>query len=111
MNDSKPKHTPGPWIAVGALGAMRGPYLPWYIKAPHLGLDCYIAEMKAPHKQNEKANARLIAASPELFEIVSTIYNLANLQALLETKYSKSLVNDIMKTMQEALDKVEGDGT
>lgn len=53
-------------------------------------------------------DAALIAAAPELLEVVATIYTLANLQPLLETKYSKALVNDIMRQLQVALDKAKG---
>lgn len=57
---------------------------------------------------NAVANAELIAAAPELLEALAAIYALANLQPLLETKYSKALVHDLMRQMQIAIDKARG---
>jgi len=54
------------------------------------------------------ANAQLIETAPQMLDCLKMIYSLANLQALLETKYSRALCNDIMKQMQLAIDKAEG---
>lgn len=61
------KHTPGPWFVNG----------PWLIQAdtPH-ELPRYVAEIKKPHgvSTNEReANARLIAAAPELLAALEGI--------------------------------------
>lgn len=53
--------------------------------------------------------AHLIAAAPEMFECIATIYNLSDLQPLLEAKYSKALVNDLMKMMDNAIKKARGE--
>lgn len=82
------KHAPGPWIVVQETG----------VKTLNHVIHC----------ENAK-QAQLIASAPELLEAVATIYSLANLQTLLETKYSKALVNDLMKQMQIALDKARGE--
>lgn len=96
---SKPKHTSGPWYTGQTVGLRR-----------------YVLD----DKQNKIAkiesfgnagyvHGELIAAAPELLEVVATIYTLANLQTLLETKYSKTLVNDIMKQLHSALNKARGE--
>jgi len=101
----KSKHTPGPWKAFGThVGFDTGVLVANAIEMKQSNL------IKQGHMYEEaKANARLISAAPELLEAVATIYCLANLQTLLETKYSKALCNDIMKQLQVALDKARGE--
>lgn len=57
---------------------------------------------------SSEQDARLIAAAPEMLEAIATVYSLANLQTLLETKYSKALVSDLMKMMGDAIEKARG---
>ena len=59
----QPKHTPGPWLAKRAEG---GGYFEWYVGRD--GENCSIAEdiTDPVTRDPSEANARLIAAAPEL---------------------------------------------
>lgn len=65
----KTKHTPGPWLAQGQENVASGKR-EWVIKTPEV--DCVsrvIATTPYSKKYNDhEANARLIAAAPELLE-------------------------------------------
>ena len=94
-----PNYTKGPWIN---LFNPRGP--------KGLSHEVWTANRQTLiASELKEANAHLIAAAPEMLECIATIYNLANIQTLLETKYSKALVNDIMKMMNHAIQKTKGE--
>ena len=65
------KHTPGPWEAVGNL--VRSPM----VQPQGLSKGVQIAECRdayfLSHTEESKANARLIAAAPELLEVAQMI--------------------------------------
>ena len=65
------KHTPGPWEAVGNL--VRSPM----VQPQGLSKGVQIAECRdayfLSHTEESKANARLIAAAPELLEVAQLI--------------------------------------
>lgn len=98
------KHTKGPWTKE------FGAFTPGYASTMRIVSEDNTHAVCDVFWGNEHSsfNANLIAAAPELLEALATIYNLANLQTLLETKYSKALVSDLMKQMQVALDKAKG---
>jgi hypothetical protein len=68
--NNAPKHTPGPWAVEQATATMTGAKLPgqFWIKGPgrpHIGS----VGVGVPKRlMEDTANARLIAAAPELFE-------------------------------------------
>jgi hypothetical protein len=92
------KHTPGPWNGI-SYNAEDLSFDTVRIKNDKCDVVCI----------TNHANAALIAAAPEMLEALATIYGLANLQPLLETKYSKALVSDIMQMMQKTLEKAKND--
>ena len=65
------KHTPGPWEAVGNL--VRSPM----VQPQGLSKGVQIAECRdayfLSHTEESRANARLIAAAPELLEVAQMI--------------------------------------
>lgn len=73
------KFTPGPWF-LDPLWSQDGNYYPILSKKEWNG-NCWIAEAKgdnvSPAKTNEEimANAKLIAAAPEMFEFIATLEN------------------------------------
>lgn len=96
------KHTPGPWHLIETKN-IRNPELVNYLlcnKSPH----CH----GILDGVNSK-DADLIAAAPEMLETIATLYTLANLQSLLETKYSKALVHDLMSQMENVISKARGE--
>jgi len=94
------KHTPGPWV-VGETIALRHTVLG--------NGNNSVCKAFGETENESHANAALISAAPEMLEALATIYNFANLQPLLETRYSKALVSDLMKQMQNAIAKAEGE--
>lgn len=97
---TKTKATPGPWKVEGSSTA--------HIVSRHTPKGRKVASLLVSTHE-DSANAHLIAAAPEMLEAICTIYGLANLQSLLETKYSKALCNDIMRMMQETIAKAKGE--
>jgi hypothetical protein len=62
-------HTPGPWAVETYRSAAE---LLVLIKAPRQGLPVQVAELN-PYNRNYEADARLIAAAPELIEFVCDV--------------------------------------
>ena len=87
------KHTPGPWTAEMISADTEGNTYTMIVSKP----------------QEVMPNLRLIAAAPDLLEALCSIYYFANLQALLESKYSKPTVALVMQQMQQAIDKARGE--
>ena len=71
------KHTPGPWEAVGNL--VRSPM----VQPQGLSKGVQIAECRdayfLSHTEESKANARLIAAAPELLEALQEMVSLVEM--------------------------------
>ena len=97
---SKQSHTPGPWT--NTLGLIQG-----HVSTTDTVIRPTIA-LVAQTTTSAKANAQLIAAAPEMLEALVSIYNMANLQLALETRYSKKTCDMIMRQMQEAIAKARG---
>ena len=96
------KHTKGPWFKDG--------HFIRQVDDSGLIAELYISpNSNDGRNQSLTDNARLIAAAPEMLEALATIYNLANLQTLLETKYSRALVYDLMKQMEYAINKARSE--
>lgn len=92
MNKSN-KFTPGPWtIFKGASNELC-------LSAGEVQLETLVSG---------EANARLIAAAPELLEALCSIYYMANLETHLRTKYSLPTVQMIMQQMANAIAKATG---
>ena len=77
------KHTPGPWVINTAGGAKKGePFriTEIYVYAPHVQDDTAIcADIIDPITQEpSEANARLIAAAPELLDALKIIAEYAS---------------------------------
>ena len=74
MNDAK--HTPGPWVIAD------NPYEVWTSKGPGYGLVAHCAPYCPPSLSSEQgrefaANARLIAAAPDLLEALRNLIETA----------------------------------
>lgn len=66
MNTNKAQHTPGPWKATAFSVVEANPRIP--------GETQTICEMASPwNTENYRANARLIAAAPELLEALQEL--------------------------------------
>ena len=95
----KPKYTPGPWT-VDIQGASS------YVR------ECQTSPFEKGQmiaKTWGETNARLIAAAPEMLEALCSIYYMANLQLVLESKYSKPTVAIIMSQLESAIAKARGE--
>jgi hypothetical protein len=67
---SAPKHTPGPWVA-----AANKVYGPFQVRVAHCGRDSGLQTTP----QEDDANARLIAAAPDLLEVALLDQEVSNL--------------------------------
>jgi hypothetical protein len=93
------KHTKGPWT-VDIQGASS------YVR------ECQTSPFEKGQmiaKTWGETNARLIAAAPEMLEALCSIYYMANLQLVLESKYSKPTVAIIMSQLESAIAKARGE--
>lgn len=78
------KHTPGPWASVGTT-----------VQAESIrGADCQDAELS---QEQHRANARLIAAAPELLEALENVLNriaeLEDAKGFRHDKHDEKLTN------------------
>lgn len=102
--------TPGKWfIMEGGFNKKNSPYMVQiYATNNDLEMVCKVFEDKMLHKRNQNfnANARLIAAAPDLFKIVVDRYqNMTGLKAqnrlnengLREYESIKKIINNILK--------------
>lgn len=92
---NKTKHTPGPWESSDNV---------IYKVARETAQRTRIAS-----EVNSRENAALIAAAPEMFEALKMIYSLQGFKELLESKYSKPLVDDISFQLESILKKARGE--
>lgn len=77
----KAKHTPGAWVFKDREGG--GVDRHFCIYAPSLGVDSNIARVyKNPSQEEGEANARLIAAAPDLLEACEASQNATTQQQL-----------------------------
>ena len=83
----KTQHTPGPWVADVDRGMIRGAVRP-SDSPPGFGLACvvpgYLGEGRDEMEQDSaflRANARLIAAAPDLLEALKDLLDRAERQA------------------------------
>lgn len=65
MSDGKHTagHTPGPWIAYHGHNPQR-----WFVGGHHYGTDIDLSDICELRNENREANARLIAAAPDMFD-------------------------------------------
>ena len=90
------KHTPGPWI-IG-----RWDLMPQNHIRIHTTDDLFIAEL-GEFADNREANARLIAAAPELLEALQKIFNLEPLaNGLTPTEYQDCIDDIAIKAIAKA---------
>ena len=84
------KHTPGPWRAseLGVLSDKLTSYGNWYV--------CSLID---PDNEEHKANARLIAAAPELLE------SLEDLLSNLDEMGLATMPGDTFENMRETVDR------
>lgn len=66
------KHTPGPWDAY--FSDVSGPYINARRREPEVGFDCIATVNKQLH-EHFVANATLLAAGPELAEMLDWVQN------------------------------------
>ena len=64
-------HTPGPWFAVDYAGSICIQNGPMYEDADLLSYDCICGDTPVRYKDEVEANAKLMAAAPELIEALS----------------------------------------
>lgn len=107
---NKNKFTPGPWIlrewTAKTYDKTKGENIFYKHK---YWFDVNSSTQAICSELDNKANAALIAASPEMFEALCSIYGMANLELLLETKYSKPTVKMLMNQMDNAIKKARGE--
>lgn len=94
------KHTPGPWHirtinAFVGVGSKDRPIATIDNKYPYNNANLV---------DETKANAKLIAAAPDLLEALKTAVDLLNQHDQLETQYEQESINQIT----DAIDKAEG---
>ena len=116
MNETK--FTPGPWIGVGpSFGEPKPVYINAIItdrededecfEICHLGLECYDEE--------QEANAHLIAAAPELYEVVERLakwnkdYPSSRVYGYGDIKQIAAEMDEINTQAQAALAKARGE--
>lgn len=95
------KHTPGPWVIDA------NPFEVWISKGPGHGLVCHCAPYCPPSPNSEQgqefvANARLIAAAPELLEALKGILEIGKRDTT-NPKY-----DGYYETARAAIAKAEG---
>lgn len=112
---SKPKHTPGPWTLIDR---KRGPdgnqYARFWIKGAD-GSDVSEANMQVgssspqPDDVVAEANARLIAAAPEMLELLKAIYKAASDGEKMSDGAGKHrMLKNIQFNAAQAIAKAEG---
>lgn len=101
---SKAQHTPGPWHVVTCVE--DDPTTRYIDDAP--GEDgergYYLAEVEHYDLQELEANARLIAAAPELLEALERIVSING-----STKGAQSLVDEFKHIARAAIAKAKGE--
>lgn len=65
------KHTPGPWQAINQTDALRTGEHIWDIRTPNGGVAAWIDGLF--DSETKTANAKLIAASPRMFEVLEQV--------------------------------------
>lgn len=94
------KHTPGPWEAV-EIGVIAQ-------KITSHG-NFYICSLIDPENEEDKANARLIAAAPELLEALKQIANHFDMDGYGPDAWKK-LALEMAETARAAIARAEGNG-
>jgi hypothetical protein len=97
------KHTPGPWQVKTAINGDRG------ILSPGVGLlaECFTAIRSFDEKTDEViANARLIAAAPELLQALENL--VAKYDAMQDGNISAQLTNGDFFAARAAIAKAKG---
>jgi hypothetical protein len=96
----KPKHTPGPWISE-----------PRNELAVNLGNETfYVTAKELPHTLamvNDEANARLIAAAPDLLEALEVA--LEYMEQVVRLDPTKSAAKNQIKWIETAIRKAKGE--
>jgi hypothetical protein len=97
------KHTPGPWSSRGR--AIRGPHP----KDP-AGRARIVAKAiwdNGTYVDEAEANARLIAAAPELLEALEDLVCLAE-RAMRESESGEWMVDEELRDARDAIEKARG---
>lgn len=95
---TKNKHSPGPWTSLYFTESTT------LIKAK--GHNKAIAEVRG---DNIKPNAQLIAAAPEMFEVLQLVGTIANISIELSDADYKNRMNRISKLATDILNKAKGE--
>lgn len=75
------KHTPGPWRAEWTTRRAEGEERGWHVFEEENTDDGMLIELPDQYGDNHEANARLIAAAPELLEVARmTVTHIENIQ-------------------------------
>ena len=100
------KHTPGPWKIEHFSNSQRGAYVEIWPKPDRAGHAIRVATVEPVHNNpNAEANARLIAATPDLLTACQAAYDYINHHPELRFVSDK---NPILDKLAQAFLKAEG---
>ena len=97
-------HTPGPWET--RKKSIKDPWV-WYVEAPHVDSVWPVAEVCGRAEGNE-ANARLIAAAPELLDAAKLSVLMFKRQAHADIEQHGDDEHEAWSALEKAIDKAEG---
>ena len=96
-------HTPGPW----SVEIDHHNNAPEFIRAHADGEMYDLASVLCDETGNATANARLIAAAPEMFDLLYTVLPYIEMLELDQT-YKPKTIAALTRRIRETLDKAEG---
>jgi hypothetical protein len=107
MNTQK-NHTPGPWVVEINHANGEPEFIRSFIYDGMMGGEMFdIANMACDETGNATANARLIAAAPEMFELLYTVLPYIEMLELDQT-YKPKTVAALTRRIRDTLDRAEG---
>lgn len=110
MMDSKTKHTAGPW----AIEECRGDFEVYPVKGgpPKLGRWAEVATVSGNYEAEDAANARLIAAAPDLLEALKAAKEVVDVaEGMTSCRSDDDFIWSAQKLINAAIAKAEGRST
>ena len=101
--DQKQKHTPGPWYVLETKHCVGGPLGP-----NGIGSGIAMCGMRARTPEEQEANARLIAAAPDLLDALKGIVREIRAYSSPECDDADSIGYAELKAADAAIAKAEG---
>lgn len=105
---TKPQHTKGPWIVNNTI--FDGAICRWHIASHKYGSAYPICEHVfegKPSSEEQIANARLIAAAPDLFDAISNLLDGIDTHMVDVSSPADELLQDALRKMRNAVKKVK----